>query len=398
MPQSLSDWKKVLAPLDVNILRPDRIVRGREPRIAAERLMLFFESGKNLKRYLSEAAGYTPNTGQAEDISACLRQARELLRLATSAELMTKPIILYYGMASLAKALVLSLGCPRRLASLPNKHGLRVPSRYSLPMADLEVGVEGKDGLFHGFVNALDQLAGVPVSVSLGRVFISLAGAIGASDLGSLRATMKDLLLRIVGVEDFLRDTFTEAPLNAVLTHVELQYCDKTNWHPRMTLVFTLPKGTNAEWLIALHPRLKDWRVDAADETGVNLVNLPSALPVRLSPDEEGPLFRPLYQLLMPLARGPSDELRLVGAVEGLTIPEPAIQLAAMFLLSSIARYRPDLWSVFSSFSPDHESLQLRALLEAVFDRALTSYPLQVLAALGRTGIQVWEGRTIMFA
>jgi hypothetical protein len=360
--------------------------------------MFFFESGKNLKRYLASAAGYSPNTSQAGDISACLRQGREFLRLSTGADLMTKPITLYYGMACLAKALALSLGCPRSLASFPSRHGLKVPSGYGAAMVDLKVGVEGKDGLFHRFVGALEQVAGFPVALQLGKVLISLAGAAEPSNVGDFTATLKDLLLRIVGVEDFLRETFAEAPLNVPVVDTGMRYFGPEDWQPRATLTVRLPAGTDAKWLLELHPKLKHWRIDGSDGSGVSFDNLPPTLSGRPSQDDEGPLLQPLDQLLMPLTRGPSDDWRIVGAVNGLTIPEPAIQLAAMFLLSSIARYRPDVWSVFSSFSPDHESLQVRALLEAVFDRALTSFPLQVLAALGRTGLVVWDGRPTMFA
>ena len=81
-----------------------------------------------------------------------------------------------------------------------------------------------------------------------------------------------------------------------------------------------------------------------------------------------------------------------------MSIPEPAIQLAAVFLLSTVARYRPDIWGGFSTSDPSDANSKLHAVLDALFYRAEVVFPLQVLAALGRIEVVVWDGRPIMWA
>ena len=383
---------------------------ARDPQVVAERLTLFFESGDNLKKHLRTHAGFAPNLTQAADIAACLSQAREFLRISRAADLSIRPITLYYGMAALAKALVLSFGNPKLLTSFPPSHGLKAPSTFGVPMESLEVRADGTDGLFHRFVDSLshrEHMIAEIRKVGKLRIWTKLSDS---SHLAGFHASLKDFLARVEGLADFIRETFDETPMNAPvefnLARFGADQKESETWNPQASLVFRLPIGEDEKWIRNLHPRLSEWRF--RDDTGnlgdslrgvVVFENLPPYLSPR--PTDifgQGPLLRHLSGLTIPLTRGVQGDFRLIASVGDITIPEPAIQLAAAFLLSTIARYRPDIWSAFSTFSPNQKNSRLRALIEAFLDRASSVFPLQVLAALARTSIVVWDGRPVMFA
>ena len=231
-----------------------------------------------------------------------------------------------------------------------------------------------------------------------------------SSQLTGFKASLKDLLIRIEGLEDFIRETFEESPMNApvdfYLAQLAADQKESESWNPQASLVFRLPRGVDEKWIRSLHPRLSEWRFrDDEGKLGDSLKGIAvfENIPPDISPRptnvfEQGPLLKHLSDLAIPLTRGTQGDLRLIASFGNLTVPEPAIQLAAAFLLSTIARYRPDIWSAFSSFSPGQKNSRLRALIEAFLDRASSVFPVQVLATLARTSIVVWDGRPVMFA
>jgi len=80
----------------------------------------------------------------------------------------------------------------------------------------------------------------------------------------------------------------------------------------------------------------------------------------------------------------------MVGAIEGAYIPQPVLIYMTSFLLSSVARYRPDLWSeVVSPISGKPPGL--RALIEEFYALALERFPLEALAATLRVDLAVWH-------
>ena len=402
-PATFEDWVSRLAPLQV-IAPAERFFHGQDPRVVAERLTLFYESGRNLRKHLKQYAGFEPNARQASDIAACLRQGREFLRSSQNADLIIKPITLYYGMACYAKALTISFGNPGALDQFPSRHGLKAPSIFGVPMEDLWLRADGNDGLFQRFVSVLGEVSGILAETRDGhKLWIHVDT--GAAGIGSFETNLKGLLARVVGLEDFFRATFDELPQNAPV-ELKLAQFGPPDALPQASLVFKLPPGSNEAWVRSLHPRLENWLYrdkenkfgDQARGEAIFENLAPETDPRPPTADEQARLLRPLGDLLIPMTRGSQGDYRLVGAVGGITVPEPAIQLATAFLLSTVARYRPDIWSVFSSFNPGDKDLGLRALLEAFFERALTIYPLQILAALGRTGIVVWSGRPLVWA
>lgn len=398
------DWSERLAPLSATARSNEQVFQAADPSLAVQRLTVFYENTRNLKEHLKRFAGFEPNTQQASDIAACLRQGREFFRVSTTADLISKPVTLYYGMACYARALALSFANPRRLDQFPARHGLKAPSAFDVPMEKLEVRADGNDGLFHRFTASLAEVSGVATRTRDGhQLWIRLASEY-PERLDGFRANLKGLLGRTTGLEDFFQATFDELPLNAPV-ELNLALIGAEDPGPLAALVFRAPRAADGEWIRHLHPRMERWYLREGAPFGdpergeVVFENFPpDANPRPSSADDQRRALVPLTGLLVPLTNGAQGDTRLIAAVEGLTVPEPAIELAAAFLLSTVARYRPDLWSSFSSFSPRDPNSRLRALIDAFIERALTVYPLQVLAALTRGRIVLWNGGPILWA
>ena len=396
-PMSLENWLAFLAPLSAVKKQDDQIFFANDPREVAFRLTLFYESPRNLSSHLEQIADFRPDEAQANSIAACLRQGREFLQTAQLSDLMIKPILLYYGMAWSASALALSFGEPRDFAQLPKNHGLKVPAEFGVRLEDLQVQVSGNDGLFHRFVGVLDQLSGILAETRDGhRLWLSLH----APDTPlKFKASLKELLARVVGLEDFFAATFAEPSLG-VPVELKLAKILPAATQPQGALVFTIPKGVDENWLYKLHPRLKGWTLrdkdgrfgDRAHGRAV-FENLPPGTPRPGTAVEQAPLLQPLADLLVPATRTTQAGYRLIGALGSRSIPAPAVQLATSYLLSAVARYRPDIWSAFSAYSPSDPNSRLRALIDAFLERCLTVYPLEVLGALARRDICVSSGQ-----
>lgn len=83
-----------------------------------------FESTDVIKRYYAETHQRTLNTGAATQILAAFVQAREYFEIAAHAGETAKPLVQYYGVLSLARAIVLFLSRDPSDSKLSRSHGL----------------------------------------------------------------------------------------------------------------------------------------------------------------------------------------------------------------------------------------------------------------------------------
>ena len=95
---------------------------------------------------------------KAREISSNFVQAREYFRSASEAEFVVRPLLLYYGVASLARGLTLFLEPSKRECSLEQSHGLQVwewgqeLSKGLTAIGSLRVRMT--KGLFHDLLSA----------------------------------------------------------------------------------------------------------------------------------------------------------------------------------------------------------------------------------------------------
>src|SRR4051794_19563335 len=100
----------------------------------------FLESAANLKRALKSATGRTPSTTLARSASACLQQGRFYYEAAATAPLEIRPLLLYYGLSSFARAIVICR-TERDLPTLNRSHGLRDITADGASITDLRVKI-----------------------------------------------------------------------------------------------------------------------------------------------------------------------------------------------------------------------------------------------------------------
>jgi hypothetical protein len=80
--------------------------------------------------------GWTPNAAHSREITAPFIQARHYYNSAANADRTVKPLLLYYGVVSLSRGLVLFLTRELRDTALAQSHGLSVTDWQSVLKAD----------------------------------------------------------------------------------------------------------------------------------------------------------------------------------------------------------------------------------------------------------------------
>lgn len=89
-----------------------------------------FESTEYAQRLIGEQAarqgvvGYTPSMDTARDLVACVKHARGYFEASENASPLVSPLLLFYGISSLAKAVVVARHSRLSLHNMPKGHGL----------------------------------------------------------------------------------------------------------------------------------------------------------------------------------------------------------------------------------------------------------------------------------
>jgi len=139
-------------------------------------------------------AGGRPNDQQKAFAASCLLHGRLFWQSAASATLETKPLLLYYGAAAYAKALVLAFtGC--RPEDLRQSHGLRCSARNGDKVADFCMQAEGT-GLFQQFNDVVASQNRIQFFEGTSRR-VRIVSASTSEKLTDLHVSLNDCLARI---------------------------------------------------------------------------------------------------------------------------------------------------------------------------------------------------------
>ena len=85
-----------------------------------------FESHDLVKSWYETTHGKSPSTGKVSQVNAFFTQGREYFRNATLANLSVKPLLLYYGVLSLSRGIILLKDTTKKEESLKRQHGLEI--------------------------------------------------------------------------------------------------------------------------------------------------------------------------------------------------------------------------------------------------------------------------------
>jgi hypothetical protein len=257
-----------------------------------------------------------------------IKQAREYYRAAEFCDILTKPLMLYYGMMALSKALITSRDPEYPSTTSVLRHGLstRKLKKDNYQFADDEVRVQ-KDGIFQVVHRALS-----------GPVFED-----------QHRFRMKDLLAVIPELLHPYQRLYGQARVSPFETKEQEAH---QTWHIPRSFVASCDK-TRDELLSLLQEHAGDagrfFILDQADEDGVFAVGVEGR-----GNQEHHPLF--LYDFSgRPHLRFPHED--------GLLIPEVSVHYMIMFVLGMLCRYETERWGEMILTFASHDTFLINEFL-----------------------------------
>ena len=364
----------------------------------------FLESCENLKPMIKRRFGREPNTSIAREIIACLQQGRLFYEAAERSPLEIAPLQLFYGMVGFSKALIIASGL-RPLATLKPSHGISDISETTSRIADLRLKIGG-DGTFQEFNDVASKLTRVcymDFRANEGRT-VHLPAA-ESSQLNGISLSLRDILSRVPGLDELYKMTFGANALTAIMNIetprtsfdcFQIQVQD----HERFCDLESLRKIV-VRWRERF-PVLRKWRLASAQygwgNTTIWFENLPAQELDEFSkeyaicadgsyhhtPMDEANRFG-LKQGLSPAAGYLQGGIYLISPIHGAYFSEFSLQYLALFILSSLVRYRPQIWAhaiTRSAFGDKPVDDRMLSLIEKFLDLNRSSIPELVVAVL----------------
>jgi hypothetical protein len=178
-----------------------------------ERLALF-ESSDLVVRFYTSRHGHKPSAAKAQLIATTLTQGREFFASAAGAADLVRPLLLYYGVMSLARGLILFQDRDKSRLDLSPKHGLTAkqwglhPTASMLPNLPLVV----EAGTFSEMCAATRNVEQSIVWYDYqgrGRQVMQTGAALITPGTA---ITLREVLGRLVDLYDLYLDTFAEHP------------------------------------------------------------------------------------------------------------------------------------------------------------------------------------------
>jgi hypothetical protein len=366
----------------------------------------YLESTGNIKVSVQKLTGRELNTTTAKAICTYIQQGRMFLDNAESAPNEIKPLILHYAVASFAKAIV----CVRTLrSSIPSSHGLSDVSNITAKLESIAARIEG-NGLFQAFNDAIRETEGVYYYHNA-KLCKHNTPTASSTEIANQTITLKEVLSRIGRISEMYEQTFSHKSNS--------QNFELTNYERD---IFTLIIGirepyTDRQSVLRIiaemrqrFPALSNWHIDSVSHsyeyTGINFNNLAYDLSLELSEavfvnNPENNSYRVNYAASRRLSENDNTLTDILGTVGGgqnngmsyFVTPynesyfsELSLRLIGMFLLSSLVRYRPQIWIHSLSHAATTERPlddQMLALIEQFIDSTVQMFVDVTVVACG---------------
>jgi hypothetical protein len=362
----------------------------------------FLESSENLKPLVRERFGREPSTSIARQISACLQQGRLFYEAAASSPLEIRPLQQFYGTVGFSKALVVA----RRLCSLSSlrpAHGIQDISTPNSRIADLRLKI-GEAGTFQEFNDVIAELAQVYCSDSFANIWTVPLPSTKANQLSHIELSLREILSRISGLESLYQMTFGEDANSASFL---LMSDDGKSFKIEVTesRVFTDRQSLRqiVDGWRTRFPFLRMWRLESTVRAwGYSTICFVNTGKTELDEFSElylvgqGSTFQavnvpvgnslPLEQALYSIGGGViTNSPHAISPVNGLSLSEFSLHYLSLFLLSSLVRYRPQIWAYAISRSVTSEEPaddQALSLIQRFLDLNMNVIPDMVVKVL----------------
>lgn len=343
----------------------------------------FLESVDNLKLRVKLRFGREPSTTLAREIVACLLQGRLFYEAAEASPLQIRPLQLFYGTIGFAKALIVASRC-KSLSTLCRGHGVKDVSPEGCRIADLQVEIT-TSGTFQEFNNVVADWTRFCYFHEYRPCSVRTPAAM-ADKIGGLRLNLRELLSRIPTLDDHFHRTFAatacSAPIvieNDVTGKCRICIDDRAKFANREEL-----KELVMRWR-ARFPFLQRWRiVETAHALGRSILYLQNTSSAAvdefsvLALNQVGNDFLASHHTIEPQETFSFIEsLPAMGGgytggacfpispTQGYYLSEFSLHYLALFLLSSLVRYRPQSWmqaisgTSVANTPPDDRALSL---------------------------------------
>ena len=325
----------------------------------------FLESVENLKPLVRRRFGREPSSSIAREIVACLQQGRLFYEAAASSPLEIRPLQQFYGTIGFSKAIILASG-PRSLSTLKPAHGVKDVSQGNSRIADLRAKIE-TSGTFQDFNDVIGSLGRFCyIDNTTRRRSVTLPSA-KSSELCGIELSLRDILGRIPGLEPLYQMTFEEVALTAPLM-LEAGYPDDADFRIRIDDPTTFDDRESLKQIVSRwrsrFPFLTAWRLSTAQYAWGNTViyfknrhntNIDEFSETYLAlqngsfqesavPDDLNERFA-IADGLSHLAGGYTGRTYAISPVGNFYVSEFSVHYLGLFLLSSLMRYRPQIWT-----------------------------------------------------
>ena len=364
----------------------------------------FLESCDNLKPLIKRRFGREPNTSLAREITACLQQGRLFYEAAEGSPLEIAPLQLFYGMVGFSKALIIASGL-RPLATLKPSHGISDVSETNSRIADLRLKIGG-DGTFQEFNDVAARLTRacyMDFRANEGRTVPMQAAE--SSQLNGISLSLRDILTRIPDLDVLYKMTFgTDALTTGMTIETPRTSSDCFQIQVQVHEAFSDLQSLKqiVDGLRERFPVLRKWRLRSAQygwgNTTIWFENLPVGELDEFSKEyaicadgsflhspTDGAQRFGLKEGLSPTAGYVRGGIYITSPIQDAYISEFSLQYLALFLLSSLVRYRPQIWAhaiAKSAFGDKPVDDRVLSLIEKFLDLNRTSIPELVVQVL----------------
>jgi hypothetical protein len=367
----------------------------------------FMESASNLRELISNSTGRKPSASIAREIAVCIQQGRLFFEAAAEAPIQIKPLQIYYGVVAFAQAIIVATKCSS-LSTLARAHGLTDITQDDGGVEGLALRVE-KTGTFQEFNDAIAPLGRIWYFDNWMPHWYAKPFDVAAG-LSGQRIALTEILARVPNLSGKFSETFglpaktIPIMLNFATSntgHCMLRIDDPFLFTDRASLITFIKK------LRVEYPFLERWRfTEAVHAWGNSIINFDNAEGAGDDLSEEDLIqannngfaasralkdgdrsIIPATDILVPLSGGyvGSVQTYAMQPINNVRLHEYALQFLGTFLLSSLVRYRPQIWQNAISRSVTAESAaddRALSLIERFLDDTLSGFPDMVVRVI----------------
>lgn len=370
----------------------------------------FLESTDNLKKIVKKSLGREPNSEVAKGATVCLQQGRLYFEAAEKSPMEIKPLLIFYGIVNYSKGLVIERNF-MKIESLPQKHGICDISSQTSKLEGLKVKCEG-EGTFQQFNNSVCKLDYIEYKKRNIYEYITIPTAESGS-LENNEYTLKDILARMHRLAPLYKATFCEEPKSI---RCDISYEDARSGLVKLSIKEediindSQSRGRIINKLKDKYPFLEDWMLiearGSSDHSVLVFTNLDKISSGNITKNcgyselengeySIGPFYTGLkhgqykcvnfWEIMQPTGVDPSNDTYLIEPIDGICISELSLYYLGMFLLSSLVRYRPQIWihslsHLATSDSPSDDAAL--ALIEKFLEDTINVFPSAIVKAM----------------